>query len=257
MLPGMPGNTTAALLAPGSGAAGTIGTTPTAATTGFPGAMAPSPSTGSVMPAGVAQPPQLPKPAQPPQITLQQLNHILATNNLPNGQPLSPEMREAIQKKRDAYLAQMQAAQLRQQQQIAQQMQMQAQAAAAAAAAAARGQPPLPGGVPSSASPMPSVGLGGYPAAPGGGAPGGSMGPPLGMAPGGLLPPGMQLGHGGMTMPHGTATLAAAQQQMLAQQLLAHQHQQQQAAAAAAAAAAGQQQSSQQSHPASQTTTAG
>ncbi|KFM27865.1 E1A-binding protein p400 [Auxenochlorella protothecoides] len=42
-------------------------------------------------------------------ITLQQLNHILATNKLPNGQPLSSDMRDAIQKKRDAYLAPLQA----------------------------------------------------------------------------------------------------------------------------------------------------
>ncbi|GAB4819820.1 hypothetical protein N2152v2_006866 [Parachlorella kessleri] len=99
------------------------------------------------------------------QVTLQQLNHILATNLLPNGTALPPEMRKQIEEKRNTYLAKTQAQQAqlanqaRQQAQAAQ-IALQQQAAAAAAVAAAQqqqqhaGPPGSAGGQPGAAQPQ-------------------------------------------------------------------------------------------------------
>eukprot|EP00887_Chlorella_sp_A99_P003604 scaffold7.g3604.t1 len=182
-------------------------------------------------PGGGAPPGAPPKPT--PQITLQQLNHILNSNKLPNGQMLTPDMRKAIQEKRDSYLAQMQS-QLARQQQMAQMAAQQQAAAAAAAAAGPTATQAALAAAQQAAAVQAGVGVGvrpplqvymppgpGLPGLPGSGA-GGA--PQLGLPPGAVLP-------GQVVLPPGGMQPGMQQQQFLQAQQLALQ---QQAAAAAA-----------------------
>lgn len=73
---------------------------------GVPGAPMGPPSGGALPGLPPAAGMQMPgsKPGQTPQISLHQLNTILASNKLPNGQELTDEMRQAIEKKRQLFL---------------------------------------------------------------------------------------------------------------------------------------------------------
>ena len=86
---------------------------------GVPGSMQPGAALGGGGPNNKPPGPQPPTP----QVTLQQLNTILATNKLPNGQELDNNMRKAIEQKRTTFLAQMQQTQQRQQQALQAQQQ--------------------------------------------------------------------------------------------------------------------------------------
>jgi hypothetical protein len=161
------------------------------------------------------------------QVTLQQLNAILQTNKLPNGQELDEKMRQAIEGKKAAFLAQIQQQRLAAQggapggaagaaggaspASVAAMQASQQQQLAAMQAAQAGGRPPMP------------PGMYGMP-------PGAAGGPPMQLPPGVVQQ--MQQQQGGAA-PGG----AAGQQQMLAQQMMAQQQ---------AAAAAAQQQAQQQ-----------
>jgi hypothetical protein len=197
---------------------------------GLPAGTPPQPG---MPPQGQGMPPGAkPVGPNPPsaQVTLQQLNAILQTNKLPNGQELDEKMRQAIEGKKAAFLAQIQ----QQQQRLAAAAQggggapgaaaaggaspasvavMQAsqqQIAAMQAAQQAGGRPPMP------------PGMYGLP-------PGAAGGPPM------QLPPGVVQQ---MQQQGGAPGAAGQQQQLLAQQMMA----QQQAAAAAAQQQAQQQQ---------------
>ncbi|KAI3434697.1 hypothetical protein D9Q98_002759 [Chlorella vulgaris] len=250
---GMPGSATPPL-PPGAGPGGLAAGQQQAQQQGMAQQQAPGAPGGGSGQMQMAAPPAGTAPVQrpaAPQITLAQLNHILDTGKLPNGQPLQAPMRKAIEEKRNTYLASMQ--QQQQQQRQMQQMQMAAaggggpggagqpsaatqaalQAAQAAAAVQANMRPAMgmhgmyrpamgqPGGMPAGAAGM-----------------SGQQGIMLQqqmaqMAAGGN--PGMQQLQGGMQLPHA----AAQQQQLIAQQFALQQQQaaaaqQQQAAAAAA-----------------------
>lgn len=122
---------------------------------GQPGAPVPGQGPPGSMPPGGGGPGGPNKPPGPtpptPQVTLQQLNTILATNKLPNGQELDASMRKAIEQKRTAFLAQMQQTQQRQQALQAQQQQQQQGGGQPGAGGAQPGG--QPGGVPNGQPP--------------------------------------------------------------------------------------------------------
>ncbi|KAL4433965.1 hypothetical protein ABPG75_000406 [Micractinium tetrahymenae] len=227
-----------------------------------PGMPPPQQQQGAPMPspAGVAGHPAGPRPGQP-QITLQQLNHILETGKLPNGQPLEPQMRKAIEDKKNAYLAQMAMQQQRQMMQQQQQMaaagapgaqpsaatQAALQAAQQAAAVQAGMRPPMPmafrPAMPGQHG-MPGAGMPGQPMPGQPGMQGMAMQPALLQQQMAAMAgnPGAQMGM--QAMQPGMQLNPAAQQQLIAQQFAMQQQAaaaaaQQQAAAAAAAAQPG------------------
>ncbi|KAL4520711.1 hypothetical protein Ndes2526A_g05258 [Nannochloris sp. 'desiccata'] len=192
------------------------------------------------LPAGTPPQPGMPpgsKPVGPTppsaQVTLQQLNAILQTNKLPNGQELDEKMRQAIEGKKAAFLAQIQQQQQRLAAQgggatggassasVAAMQASQQQQLAAMQAAQAGGRPPMP------------PGMYGMP-------PGASGGPPMQLPPGVVQQ--LQQQQQGGAAASGAALPAGQQQQQQQQQLLAQQMMAQQQAAAAAAAQQAQQQ---------------
>ena len=160
------------------------------------------------LPGAQQQPPQqqpqqpgIPAPAEPT-ITLGTINQILTAGKMPNGTELTPEMRTALEQRRDAMMQQPSAAAAMQAQRNAAAAAGQPQAAAAAmqAAMAAGARPPMPPA-------MARMGMPGmYSMAAAQGLPAGAQAMGVGIAlpmgaPGGVLPQGMggvQMGGGGM-----------------------------------------------------------
>jgi len=192
------------------------------------------------VPAGTPPQPGMPpasKPvgATPPsaQVTLQQLNTILQSNKLPNGQELDEKMRQAIEGKKAAFLAQIQQ----------QQQRLVAQGSAGAGAGAGGGASPattaaMQASQQQQLAAMQASQTGGRPPMPPGmyGLPPGTAGGPTMQLPPAVvqqMQQQQQQQQGGAAAPGGAlpAGQQQQQQQLLAQQMMA----QQQAAAAAAA----------------------